>query len=203
MMKSIKTTAAFLLAAAGVASAQYTYEIDTAHSSAQFSVRHMMVSNVKGEFNKLSGAVVYDPKNLAATKINATVDVTTIGTREPKRDAHLKSPDFFDAAKYPAIAFHSKAVSNLNGKIQVRGDLSMHGVTREVVLTVEPLSPEIKDPYGLLRTGTTASTKVNRKDWGLNWNAALETGGVVVGDEVTITLDIEMTRKPPATNKSI
>ena len=200
-MKFTKLITTFLVAAAGVASAQYTYEIDPMHSSAQFSVRHMMVSNVKGEFTKLSGTVVYDPKNLAATKINAKVDVASIGTREPKRDAHLKSPDFFDAAKYPAIAFQSKAVSNSNGKIQVRGDLSMHGVMHEVVLTVEPLAPEIKDPYGLMRTGTTATTKVNRRDWGLNYNAMIETGGVVVGDEVTITLDFEMTRKPSATKK--
>ena len=127
--------------------------------------------------------------------------MATIGTREPKRDAHLKSPDFFDAAKYPSIVFQSKSVSSFNGKVLVRGDLSMHGVTREVVLTVEPLSPEIKDPYGLMRTGTTASTKVNRRDWGLNYNAMIETGGVVVGDEVNITLDIEMTRKTSSPNK--
>jgi len=200
-MKTLQMTAAFLLIATGVASAQHNYEIDTAHSSAQFSVRHMMVSNVKGEFNKVTGTVVYEPKNPAASKIDAVVDVTTISTREPKRDAHLKSPDFFDAAKYPTITFQSKSVSSSNGKLLVRGDLAMHGVSREVVLTVEPPSPEIKDPYGLLRTGTTASTKVNRKDWGLNWNAALETGGFVVGDEVTITLDIEMTRKPVAPKK--
>ena len=200
-MKSIKIASALLAATTGMLSAQNIYEIDTAHSAAQFSVRHMMISNVKGEFNKVTGTVVYDAENLAASKIKAVIDATTIGTREPKRDAHLKSPDFFDVAKYPTIAFQSKSVSNASGKLLVRGDLSMHGVTREVVLTVEPLSPEIKDPYGLLRAGTTATTKVNRKDWGLNWNAALETGGVVVGDEVTITLDIEMTRKAAAPKK--
>ena len=193
-MKTI-SLAALLLATSGATFAQHTYEIDTAHSAAQFSVRHMMISNVKGEFNKVTGTIVYDAKNLAASKIDAVVDATTISTREPKRDAHLKSPDFFDVAKYPTLEFHSKSVAASNGKILVKGDLAMHGVTREVVLTVEPLSAEIKDPYGMLRAGTTASTKVNRKDWGLNWNAALETGGVVVGDEVTITLDIEMTRK--------
>ncbi len=193
-MKTIPL-AALLLATSGATFAQHTYEIDTAHSAAQFSVRHMMISNVKGEFNKVTGTIVYDAKNLAASKIDAVVDATTISTREPKRDAHLKSPDFFDVAKYPTLEFRSKSVAATNGKILVKGDLAMHGVTREVVLTVEPLSPEIKDPYGMLRAGTTASTKVNRKDWGLNWNAALETGGVVVGDEVTITLDIEMTRK--------
>jgi polyisoprenoid-binding protein YceI len=195
-VKTIQLTAALLLAASGATFAQTTYEIDTAHSSAQFSVRHMMVSNVKGEFNKVTGSVVYDAKNLAASKINAVVDVSTISTREPKRDAHLKSADFFDVAKYATIEFHSKSVTTSGGKIQARGDLSMHGVTKEVVLTVEPLSTEIKDPYGMLRTGTTASTKVNRRDWGLSWNGALEAGGVVVGDEVTITLDIELTRKP-------
>ena len=188
---------AFLLAA-GIASAQYTYQIDSAHSSAQFSVRHLMVSNVKGEFNKVSGTAVYDPKNPAASKIEATVDVTTINTRIAKRDAHLKSPDFFDAAKHPAIVFHSKSASSANGKILIRGDLSMHGVTREVVLTVEPLAPEIKDPYGLMRTGTSASAKINRRDWGLNYNALIESGGAVVGDEVVINIDVELTRKPSA-----
>lgn len=200
-MKLKYLTAAFLTINASVALAQHTYEIDTAHSSAQFSVRHMMVSNVKGEFSKVSGTVVFDAKNPAASTIKAVVDVTTISTREPKRDAHLKSPDFFDAAKYSSITFQSKSVTSANGKLQVRGDLNMHGVTREVLLTVEPLSAEIKDPYGMLRVGTTASTKISRKDWGLTWNAALETGGVVVGDEVAITLDIEMTRKAVAPKK--
>jgi len=193
-MKTILWTAASLAMAATM-SAQHTYEIDTAHSAAQFSVRHMMISNVKGEFNKLTGTVVYEPKHLAASKINAVIDASTISTREPKRDAHLKSPDFFDVAKYPTITFTSKSVTAANGKILVRGDLTMRGVSKEIVLTVETPTAEIKDPYGMLRSGTTASAKVNRKDWGLSWNAALESGGVVVGDEVTITLDIEMTRK--------
>ena len=195
-MKFLQNMVATLLLSAGAASAQVAYEIDTAHSSAQFSVRHMMVSNVKGEFTKVSGTVRYNPKNLAASEIKATVDATTISTREPKRDEHLKSPDFFDVAKFPVLTFQSKQFNNVGGKVHVKGDLTMRGVTREVVLTVDPLQPEIKDPYGMLRTGTTATTKVSRKDWGLTWNAALETGGVVVGDEVTITLDIELTRKP-------
>ena len=195
-MKFLQNMVATLLLSAGAASAQVAYEIDTAHSSAQFSVRHMMVSNVKGEFTKVSGTVRYNSKNLAASEIKATVDATTISTREPKRDEHLKSPDFFDVAKFPVLTFQSKQFNNVGGKVHVKGDLTMRGVTREVVLTVDPLQPEIKDPYGMLRTGTTATTKVSRKDWGLTWNAALETGGVVVGDEVTITLDIELTRKP-------
>lgn len=189
-------TAAFLLAAGGIASAQYTYQIDPAHSSAQFSVRHLMVSNVKGEFSKVSGTVVYDPKNPAASKIDATIDVSTINTRIEKRDTHLKSPEFLDAAKYPAIVFHSKSASSTNGTILIRGDLSMHGITREVTLTVDPLAPEIKDHLGLIRTGTSAYTKINRRDWGLNYNSIIESGEAVVGNEVSITIDVELTRKP-------
>lgn len=192
----MKLTAAFLLGAAGIAFAQYTYQIDPAHSTAQFSVRHLMVSNVKGEFSKVSGTVVYDPKNPAASKLDAAIDVTSINTRIAKRDAHLKSPDFLDAAKYPAIVFHGKSFSSVNGTLLVRGDLSMHGITREVVLTVEPLAPEIKDPLGLIRTGTSASTKINRRDWGLTYNALIESGGAVVGEEVNITIDVELTRQP-------
>ena len=196
MTMFMKLAAAFLIASGGIASAQYTYQIDPAHSSAQFSVRHLMVSNVKGEFSKVSGTVIYDPKNPAASKLDAAIDVTSINTRIAKRDAHLKSPDFLDAAKYPSIVFHGKSFSSVNGTLLVRGDLSMHGITREVVLTVEPLAPEIKDPLGLIRTGTSASTKINRRDWGLTYNALIESGGAVVGEEVNITIDVELTRQP-------
>jgi polyisoprenoid-binding protein YceI len=178
------------------------YQLDSAHSSAQFSVRHMMISTVKGEFTKLSGTVVYDPSNLAASKIDAVIDATTVNTREVKRDAHLKSPDFFDTAKFPTLAFKSTEFRRNNGKLQVKGNLTMRGVTREVVLDVDGPTSEIKDPWGNARFGATASAKINRKDWGLTWNQALEAGAMLVGEEVTITLDIEAVRPLPAAKTS-
>jgi polyisoprenoid-binding protein YceI len=175
-----------------------TYDIDPVHSAAQFSVRHLMISNVKGEFTKVTGTIVYDPKNLAATKVEAVIDATTISTREPKRDAHLKSPDFFDTAKFPTLAFKSKQVSRANGGIHVKGDFTLHGVTREVVLVVDGPTAEQKDPWGNIRIGATATTKINRKDYGLTWNQALEAGGLAVGDEVSITVDLEAVKHAPA-----
>jgi polyisoprenoid-binding protein YceI len=192
---------AFALVLAATASAQSTYDIDSAHSSAQFSVRHLMISNVRGEFNKVTGTVVYDAANPAASKVDASIDVSTINTREPKRDAHLKSPDFFDAAKYPTMTFKSTQVRKTGGGLEVKGNLTLHGVTREVVLAVEGPTPEQKDPWGNLRVGATASTKINRKDFGLTWNQALETGGVMVGDEIAITIDLEAVKRKPAAAK--
>jgi polyisoprenoid-binding protein YceI len=173
-----------------------TYTIDPAHSTADFRVRHLMISNVRGEFSGLSGTIVFDPKNSANSKINATIDATTINTREPQRDAHLKSADFFDVEKYPTITFASTKVASAGlGEWKVTGNLTIHGVTKEIVLTVEGPAAEIKDPWGNSKTGASASAKINRKDFGLMWNAALETGGVVVGDEVSINLDLELTKQ--------
>lgn len=171
------------------------YEIDSAHSAAHFSVRHLMISNVKGEFSKVTGTVVYDPNNVEAARVNATIDATTINTRDEQRDAHLRSADFFDTEKYPTLTFKSTQVSKSKNKLRVTGDLTIHGVTREVILDVDGPTAEVKDPWGNTRVGATASTKINRKDWGLTWNSALETGGVLVGEEVTITLDIEAVKK--------
>jgi polyisoprenoid-binding protein YceI len=187
-----------LLAVSGSAQAANLYEIDPSHSSAQFSVRHLMISNVKGEFSKVKGTVVYDPNNLADSKIEAVIDANSINTREEKRDAHLKSPDFLDTAKHPALTFKSKQLWKANNKIQAKGDLTIRGITREVVLDIDGPTPAQKDPWGNLRIGATATTRFNRKDWGLTWNQALESGGVVVGDEVSITLDIEAIQKAPA-----
>jgi len=174
------------------------YEIDPVHSSAQFSVRHMMVSNVRGEFAKVTGTVVYDPKNLKASSVEATIDATSINTHEPKRDEQLKGPDFFDVAKYPTLTFKSKKVEEAGpGKLSVTGDLTLHGVTKEVVLEVEGPSPEVKMGPNL-KSGASAATTINRKDFGLMWNRVLESGGVMVGDEVKITLEIEMGRKATA-----
>ncbi|HPT27247.1 MAG TPA: YceI family protein [Bryobacteraceae bacterium] len=191
-----------LLAIAAILPAMaQTYTIDTAHSSAQFSVKHLMVSNVRGEFNKMTGSITWDDKNPAAVAIDATIDVSTISTREPKRDEHLKSPDFFDAAKYPTMTFKSTKAWKSDGKWRVAGNFTLHGVTKPVTLTLEGPTAEVKDPWGMLRRGASATTAINRKDFGLGWNKALEAGGVMVGEEVQITLDIEATRKPAsATN---
>jgi len=193
-----KLPLSLVLAMTPLAFAQATYEIDSSHSSAQFSVRHMMVSNTKGEFSKLQGSITYDPKNLAATKVQAVIDVASINTREPKRDDHLRSPDFFDVAKYPTMTFKSKQAWREAGKIKLKGDLALHGVTREVVLEVNGPTPEVSDPRGGARIGASATTKINRRDFGLTYNKLLETGGAIVGDEITITIDIEAVRKPAA-----
>jgi len=171
------------------------YEIDPVHSSAQFSVRHMMVSNVRGEFAKVTGTVAYDPKNPQASSVEATIDATSINTHEPKRDDQLKSPDFFDVAKYPTLTFKSTKVERAGeGNLRVTGDLTIHGVTKQVVLEVEGLSPEVK-MGGNIKTGASATTTIDRRDFGLTWNRVLEGGGLVVGNEVKITLEIEMGRK--------
>ena len=179
------------IALAGATFGQATYTIDGAHSAAQFSVRHLMVSNVRGAFSKVAGTIQYDARNLGASKVEATVDINSVDTREPKRDEHLKSADFFDAAKYPTMTFKSKQVSKAGDKVLVKGDLTLHGVTREVTLTLDGAPQEVKDPWGATRIGTQATTKINRKDFGLLWNKNLDGGGVMIGDEVSITLDIE------------
>jgi polyisoprenoid-binding protein YceI len=172
-----------------------TWNIDGAHSSVQFAVRHMMVSTVRGGFTKVSGTVDLDETDLSKSRIEATIDATTVDTREPKRDAHLKSPDFFDVASNPTITFKSKSVEKTGAGFKVTGDLTLRGVTKEVVLDVDPLSPQVKDPGGNARTGTTARTKINRKDFGVSWNRALDSGGVVVSDEVAITIDVELLQR--------
>ncbi|HKT11715.1 MAG TPA: YceI family protein [Terriglobia bacterium] len=169
-----------------------TWNLDPAHSNAQFSVRHMMISNVKGEFTKVTGQVHFDPGKPESLSAEAAIDVSTINTREPDRDNHLKSPDFFHVEKYPAITFKSKrAVKDTHG-LKLTGDLTIHGVTREVTLDVEGPTPPTKDPWGNTRVGASATAKINRKDFGLTYNQALETGGVLVGDEVKITIDVEL-----------
>ncbi len=173
-----------------------TYTIDPAHSVADFKVRHLMVSNVRGEFSGVSGTVQYDPENLANSKLEAKIDATTLQTRDAQRDAHLKSADFLDVEKFPTITFVSKkVVKNGHDEYKITGDLTIHGVTREVTLDVEGPTPEVKDPWGTARTGASAKTKINRKDFGLVWNMALETGGVLVGDDVHIQIDLELMKQ--------
>ena len=176
-----------------------TWNLDPAHTSVQFSVRHLMVSTVRGAFGKLSGTVQVEEKDLTRSKIQATIDAASIDTRVEKRDTHLKSPDFLDVARYPTIVFVSKKVEAGDpGHFKVIRDLTLHGVTREVSLDVEGPTPEIKDPRGNTRAGAQATTTINRKDFGLTWNQVLETGGVAVGDEVTITIDVEATKQTAA-----
>ena len=196
MRKFTTTVAAFaLFTLPGLAFAS-AWDIDTAHSAAQFSVRHLAVSNVRGEFGKITGTLQLDDKDITKSTVEATIDVTSINTREEKRDQHLKSPDFFDVAKFPTITFKSKKVAKEGSdRLKVTGDLTIHGVTKEVVLQVDGPAKPIKDPWGNTKTGVTATTKINRKDFGLTWNKALETGGLVVGDEVSITLDVELQQK--------
>ncbi|HBY64055.1 MAG TPA: protein yceI precursor [Solibacterales bacterium] len=172
-----------------------SWTIDSSHSGAHFAVRHMMVSNVRGQFGKMSGTVEFDPKNLTLSKVNATIEVASVNTQDAKRDEHLRSADFFDVAKFPAMTFVSKAVKPMGaGKLQMTGDLTMKGVTKEVTFDVEGPSPELV-ARGTARSGASASAKINRKDFGVTWNRALDAGGVAVGDEVSITIDIEMVRK--------
>jgi polyisoprenoid-binding protein YceI len=186
-----------LLFTSTAAFAQATvWEIDPSHSSAQFAVRHMMVSTVRGDFGKMTGQVKMNGKDMKLSLVDAIIDTTSINTRDAKRDGHLKSPDFLDVTKYPAMTFKSKKIeAGAHGIWKLLGDLTIHGVTKPVTFDVQPLSAEAKDPWGNTRVGTTASAKINRKDFGLTWNAALETGGVVVGDEVNLTLDVELVKK--------
>lgn len=169
-----------------------TWKIDPAHSAAEFKVKHMMISNVKGKFSGLSGGLTLTEGDLNASTMEATVPVASLTTGDEQRDAHLKSADFFDAEKYPTLTFKSAQVTPTSpGELEVNGELTMHGVTKTVAFEVEGPSAPAKDPRGNLRVGLSAVTEINRKDFGLAWNAALETGGVMVGEDVTITLDVE------------
>jgi polyisoprenoid-binding protein YceI len=169
-----------------------TWNIDPVHSAAEFKVKHMMISNVKGQFSKLTGALTLDESDLSRSHVEASVEAASIETRDPQRDAHLKSADFFDVEKFPTLSFQSTLITPVrDGELAVEGNLTIHGVTRKVRFTVEGPTPPTKDPWGNTRVGVSATTKINRKDFGLTWNAALETGGILVGDEVTITLEVE------------
>ncbi len=169
-----------------------TWNIDPAHAVAEFKVKHMMISNVKGQFGKVTGTLTLDESDLAKSKIVASIEASSIETRDAQRDAHLKSADFLHVEKFPSLSFSSTRISLVrDGELAVEGDLSIRGVTRNVVFNVEGPTPPTKDPWGNTRVGVSATTRINRKDYGLTWNAALETGGILVGDEVTITLEVE------------
>ena len=169
-----------------------TWNIDPTHSVAEFKVKHMMISNVKGSFPKVSGALTLDEANSGKSSVEATIDVASIVTRDEQRDGHLKSADFFDADKYPTMTFKStKVVKTGAQEGTVVGNLTIKDVTKPVVFAVEGPTAPGQDPWGNTRVGISATTKISRKEFGLVWNAALETGGVLVGDDVTITLDVQ------------
>ena len=172
-----------------------TWNIDPVHSVAEFKVKHMMISHVKGHFTGISGKLSLDEAGLLNSQIEASIDAATINTRDPQRDAHLKRADFFDVEKFPALSFESTRVTRKReDELSVEGALTIHGVTRQVTFAVEGPTPAAKDPWGNTRIGLSATAKINRKDYGLNWNTALETGGILVGDEVTITLDVQFVK---------
>jgi polyisoprenoid-binding protein YceI len=193
MSISRKTVALFVVLAFPALASATTWNIDPDHSNVGFQVKHMMVSNVKGSFEKKTGVVEINDKDITKSKVEVIIDANSVSTNVQKRDDHLRSADFLDIAKYPTMTFVSKKITTAKNKtLKVTGDLTIHGVTKEVVLNVEQISKESKDPWGNLRCGTSAHTKINRKDFGLVWNKALETGGILVGDEITISLEIEM-----------
>lgn len=186
------------LAPALALAAPTTWNVDATHSSAGFSVRHLVISQVRGEFSKLSGAVVVDDADLARSTVEATIDANSIDTRVPDRDTHLRSADFLDTAKYPTITFRSTKVERAGkDRARVTGDLTLHGVTRPVNLDVTT-TPAVKGMYGETRRGFSATTKISRKDFGLTWNKLVE-AGPAVGDEVVITLDLEAVQEAPKT----
>ena len=173
-----------------------TWQMDPDHSSFQFKIRHLTVSNVKGDFNKSRGVVTIDDQNITNLKVEVFIDAASVNTGHAQRDEHLRGPDFFDVTKYPTITFVSRKVIKADtDRLKVVGDLTIHGVTREITVDVEGPTPEVKDPWGNFRRGATATTKINRRDFGLTWNKVLDTGGLVVGEEVNIYVEVELVRK--------
>jgi polyisoprenoid-binding protein YceI len=197
LMLAVSAPAAAQAPAAAPAAGPNTWTLDSAHTSAGFAVKHMMVSTVRGAFGKTEGTITFDGKDVSSIKADVTIDATTISTNNEKRDTHLKSPDFFDVAKFPTITFKSKSATAAGaGKFKLVGDLTMRGVTKEVTLDVEgPSQPLLAQ--GRARVGATATTKINRQDYGVSWSRSLDGGGVVVSDEVVITIEMELV-KPTA-----
>lgn len=196
LMRRLAAFASIPLLFSAVAIAQTSdWNIDPNHSTAQFTVRHMGISNVTGNFTKVTGAVQLNDKDITQSLVTASIDVNSVDTRVEMRDKDLRSPNFFDVAKYPTIDFKSKKIVSNSGKLQMIGDLTMHGTTREVTLDMDPPTPEIIDAWGNPRRGFSATTQINRKDFGLTWNNLLKSGEAVVGDNVKIQLDVEIVKK--------
>ena len=178
------------------AAATSTWQIDPAHSAAQFAVKHLAISTVRGAFTSVKGTVQFDDKDITKSSVDVTIDVNSVDTRQPDRDKDLRSDHFFDAEHFPTITFKSKRVEQLSpGKLKITGDLTIHGITKEVVLDVDGPTAPVKDPWGNQRMAINATTKINRQDFGVKWNQTMDNGGVVVGDEVSITIDAEMIPK--------
>lgn len=181
------------------AAATSTWQIDPNHSAAQFAVRHLAISTVRGAFTKVNGTIQFDDKDISKSSVEVTIDADSVDTRVPNRDKDLRSDHFFDVQKYPTITFKSTKVEQVEaGKLKVTGDLTIHGVTKPVVLDVEGPTAAVKDPWGNQRAAANATTKINRQDYGVKWNATMDGGGLVVGDDVAITIDVEMVQKPAA-----
>jgi polyisoprenoid-binding protein YceI len=197
MISKTLAIAAFMTLTLGAANASADeWTVDPTHASAQFSIKHMMVSTVRGTFRKVSGVVNLDDKDPTKSGVEVVIDAASIDTGEPKRDAHLKAADFFDVSKYPTLTFKSTRIEKASkGKFKVTGDLTMHGQTHPLTLLVEAPSAPIKTPWGTVARGVSATGTLNRKDWGLTWNKAIETGGVVVGEEVQLQIDAELNPK--------
>jgi len=192
------TLAATIAATLAVSSpaAVTTWQIDPAHTAAGFSVKHMMIATVRGQFKGVTGTVNWDDQDISNSIVDVTIDANTVDTGEPKRDADLKSANFFDVANYPTITFKSTKIERISAaKMKVAGNLTIHGITKPAVLDVEGPSGAIKDPYGKTRVALNASTTVNRMDYGVKWNAKMDGGGIVVGDDVNINIDLEMIKK--------
>jgi polyisoprenoid-binding protein YceI len=178
------------------AAATSTWQIDPAHSAAQFAVKHLTISTVRGAFTSVKGTAQFDDKDIAKSSVEVAIDVNSVDTRQPDRDKDLRSDHFFDAEHFPTITFKSKRIEQLSpGKLRITGDLTIHGITKEVVLDVDGPTGPVKDPWGNQRMAINATTKINRQDFGVKWNATMDNGGVVVGDDVSITIDAEMILK--------
>lgn len=188
------TTLALALVAPAAAFAS-NWNIDAGHSEVGFSVKHMMVSNTKGKFKKVEGTVELNDKDITKSKVSVSIDLASVDTDNEKRDVHLRGPDFFDVKKHPKMTFKSTKVTKSGDELKVVGQLTLHGVTKSVTLTVDGPSQSIKDPWGMTRRGLSATAKINRKDFGLTWSKTLETGGLVVGNTIKINLEIEMVQK--------
>jgi len=188
-------SAALLFSGVSAFAQSSSWVIDKNHSQVNFQVRHMGVSNVRGSISGVTGTVVWDEKDPSKSSVEATMDATTVSTNNDARDKHLKSPDFFNVEKFSTLTFKSTAVTGTNGKLQVIGDLTIHGTTREVTLDGDPLTPEISDPWGNARRGFSATTSINRKDFNLTYNNLLKSGEAVVGDTVKIQVDAELVKK--------
>ena len=187
--------AASFLSSALAGAQTSNWNIDPAHSAAQFTVRHLGISNVNGAFTKVTGTVVLNEKDITQSQVNAVIDAASVDTRVPDRDKDLRSANFLDVEKYPTLEFKSKRIVNNGGKLQLIGDLTLHGTTKEVTLDVDGPTPELSDPWGNVRRGFSATTTINRKDFGVVWNNTLKTGEAVVGDNVKIEIDVELIKK--------